>query len=132
MPRRWYAAAMARTRGKGDVNRRRRRDPERNLEGERRDLKRDRMARQLGLADPSHQESGAGEQPRFRQDGQADRGSDPQHLEETAPFGAPPIAEQAIAAQAPVALDDDDIGELDALHDAGDEDRKSTRLNSSH
>src|SRR3546814_20949315 len=95
MPRRWYAAAMARTRGKGDVNRRRRRDPERNLEGERRDLKRDRMARQLGLADPSHQESGAGEQPRFRQDGQADRGSDPQHLEETAPFGAPPIAEQA-------------------------------------
>src|SRR3546814_7123837 len=90
-------------------------DAERDLKGERRDLQGQRMPGQLFFADPSHQKGGAGKQARLGQDDEADRQADPHDFPETRPFGTPPIAEDMIAPQPPVGL----------------EDRKSTRLNSS-
>src|SRR3546814_17779736 len=87
-------AAVARAIGEPDADRRRLRDAEGNLESKRGDLERDRMPGKLRLADPAHQEGGAGEQSRFGEDGQSDRGDDPQHLREPAPLDEPPIAEQ--------------------------------------
>src|SRR3546814_16979779 len=59
-------AAVARAIGEPDADRRRLRDAEGNLESKRGDLERDRMPGKLRLADPAHQEGGAGEQSRDR------------------------------------------------------------------
>ena len=68
------------------------------------------MPGQLGRADPAHQEARRAEEATLGHHDQRDRQADPQDLAQALPVRPPPVAEQAVAPQPPVAPDRRDIG----------------------